>query len=128
MVQGREDGVAEGGFVRHSNSVCISISLESRACEKATSNARRRPGAFVPKCKADGTFEEKQCHSSTGYCWCVDARYGTELMGTKKGRGQGEVDCGMNKFMLNLGTYRFTSFFRLFACLLHKCSNLSEHV
>ena len=89
-------------FCHPSNSVCISISLESRACEKAITNARSLPGALVPKCKADGTFEEKQCHSSTGYCWRVDARYGTELMGTKKGPGQGEVDCGRNKLILSL--------------------------
>ena len=40
-------------------------------------------GAFMPKCKADGSFAEVQCHTSTGYCWCVDEegnkRNGTEV-------------------------------------------------
>ena len=76
----------------------MSISLGSRACETARSNARRLPGAFVPKCRSDGTFEQKQCHSSTGHCWCVDSAYGNEIKGSKKGPGEGEVVCGMNNF------------------------------
>ena len=64
-------------------------------CDKARSNAL--PGAFVPKCKADGSFEEKQCHSSTGYCWCVDSKTGTEIRGTRKPPGQ-DVTCGMYNF------------------------------
>ena len=54
------------------------------------------PGSFVPRCKSDGAYEKKQCHGSTGDCWCVDSTYGVEIQGTKKGRGQGEVNCGMN--------------------------------
>uniref|UniRef100_A0A673HWR1 SPARC-related modular calcium-binding protein 1-like n=1 Tax=Sinocyclocheilus rhinocerous TaxID=307959 RepID=A0A673HWR1_9TELE len=26
---------------------------------------------FVPECSADGRYRAVQCHSSTGYCWCV---------------------------------------------------------
>ena len=40
------------------------------------------PGRYIPQCKADGSFEEVQCHGSTGYCWCVDTR-GWEIKGTK---------------------------------------------
>ena len=40
------------------------------------------PGHFVPQCKADGSYEERQCLQSTGECWCVD-RNGNELPGTR---------------------------------------------
>ena len=46
---------------------------------------KRRPllGAFIPQCKDDGSYEEAQCHGSTGYCWCVDEdgnkKEGTEV-------------------------------------------------
>ena len=46
-------------------------------------------GAFKPQCKADGSYEEKQCHGSTGYCWCVESKTGKEIPGTKKGPGRG---------------------------------------
>ncbi|XP_034051094.1 SPARC-related modular calcium-binding protein 1 isoform X2 [Thalassophryne amazonica] len=26
---------------------------------------------FVPQCNEDGTFAQVQCHTLTGYCWCV---------------------------------------------------------
>ncbi|XP_065152182.1 SPARC-related modular calcium-binding protein 2 isoform X1 [Paramisgurnus dabryanus] len=29
------------------------------------------PQVFVPVCNPDGTYSEIQCHSYTGYCWCV---------------------------------------------------------
>lgn len=41
-----------------------------------------RPGRYIPQCKADGSFEEVQCHPSTGYCWCVNTQ-GWEIKGTK---------------------------------------------
>merc|ERR1712168_323874 len=63
------------------------------SCSALANTNRRRPGSFVPQCKSDGTFKEKQCHSSSGYCWCVDTRSGKEIRGTKKGPGQGEVNC-----------------------------------
>ncbi|XP_032811761.2 SPARC-related modular calcium-binding protein 1-like isoform X3 [Petromyzon marinus] len=33
----------------------------------------RKPqeGVFVPECNEDGTYAQVQCHSFTGYCWCV---------------------------------------------------------
>lgn len=40
----------------------------SQALEQA-----RRPqeSMFVPECNEDGTFAQVQCHTLTGYCWCV---------------------------------------------------------
>jgi len=28
-------------------------------------------GTYVPQCTNDGFYHPKQCHASTGYCWCV---------------------------------------------------------
>ena len=38
---------------------------------------------FVAGCKPDGSFESVQCHSKTGYCWCVN-KQGNELTGTRQ--------------------------------------------
>ena len=59
-----------------------------------------RIGRFVPQCKPDGSFENKQCHASTGQCWCVDNN-GNEWFGT---RTRGELNCNetgkcMNKLV-----------------------------
>ena len=51
-------------------------------------------GADRPECDADGTYKAKQCHSSTGYCWCVNPTTGKEIQGTKKAPADGEVKCG----------------------------------
>ncbi|XP_065054572.1 uncharacterized protein LOC135683288 isoform X1 [Rhopilema esculentum] len=40
-------------------------------------------GLYVPQCKENGDFEEMQCHSSTGYCWCVD-NHGHEIPKTSR--------------------------------------------
>lgn len=54
-------------------------------------------GAFVPSCKLNGDYEEKQCHGSTGFCWCVD-KLGNELPGT---RIRGGPDCiGFGKVLV----------------------------
>ena len=48
-------------------------------------------GGFMPSCHDDGTFHEKQCHGSTGHCWCVDP-----MTGAKKGESVGpggELTC-----------------------------------
>ncbi|XP_067335274.1 SPARC-related modular calcium-binding protein 1 isoform X2 [Channa argus] len=31
----------------------------------------RKPQEFIPECNEDGTFAQVQCHTLTGYCWCV---------------------------------------------------------
>ena len=51
------------------------------------------PGAFVPSCKDDGTYEEKQCDGSTGHCWCVDDN-GKEIDASGKRPGEGDTICG----------------------------------
>ena len=44
---------------------------------------RPPPGMSLPQCKPDGSWREKQCHESIGYCWCVDEN-GEEIPGTRK--------------------------------------------
>ncbi|XP_069656800.1 nidogen-1 isoform X3 [Haliaeetus albicilla] len=45
-----------------------------------------RVGHFIPQCDEHGNYLPTQCHSSSGYCWCVD-RDGNEIDGTKSGPG-----------------------------------------
>ncbi|XP_056419511.1 saxiphilin-like [Hyla sarda] len=54
----------------------------------------KRPmmGAFVPKCDDDGEYVPKQCHGSTGHCWCVN-KDGEEIEGSRAGPGKGPVIC-----------------------------------
>uniref|UniRef100_A0A8C4HZL2 Nidogen 2a (osteonidogen) n=1 Tax=Dicentrarchus labrax TaxID=13489 RepID=A0A8C4HZL2_DICLA len=49
-------------------------------------------GAFVPQCDANGQYTPRQCHGSTGHCWCVDSR-GQERPGTKTPPGTQPRDC-----------------------------------
>jgi hypothetical protein len=61
-------------------------------CKKQQLSAGRfgMLGAYTPQCKDDGSFKEKQCHGSTGYCWCVEVSTGKEIPNTRKGEGRGE--------------------------------------
>jgi len=61
--------------------------------EKATISNQFSVGGFIPKCKTDGSYEEKQCRGSTGFCWCVDSKSGKEIPDTRKGPGS-SVACG----------------------------------
>ncbi|MBN3298824.1 SMOC1 protein, partial [Amia calva] len=40
----------------------------SQALEQAK---RPQESIFVPECNDDGSFAQVQCHTLTGYCWCV---------------------------------------------------------
>jgi len=42
---------------------------------------------------SSGTFKAKQCHASTGYCWCADTEGGTKIAGTEKASWEGEPNC-----------------------------------
>ncbi|XP_067307983.1 SPARC-related modular calcium-binding protein 1-like isoform X2 [Pseudorasbora parva] len=37
---------------------------------------------FIPECSADGRYRSVQCHSGTGYCWCVRVDSGRPIPGT----------------------------------------------
>ena len=50
------------------------------------------PGAYIPQCTETGYYESMQCYGSIGACWCVTST-GEEILGTRMGPGEGEVDC-----------------------------------
>jgi len=49
------------------------------------------PGYASPRCKADGSYYDRQCLQTTGECWCVD-RNGNEIPGT---RSREKQDCSL---------------------------------
>ncbi|XP_055019138.1 nidogen-2 [Boleophthalmus pectinirostris] len=72
--------------------------VEQTHCEyhrdSVQSNSGGRPmiGAYVPQCDADGQYLPKQCHGSSGHCWCVDIN-GRERAGTRTPPGSPPIDC-----------------------------------
>ena len=67
------------------------VKAEKTKCQLAKEKAMTLPaiGRFMPSCKDDGSYNERQCHGSTGYCWCVDKK-GREWFGTRQ---RGALDC-----------------------------------
>ncbi|KAK3563522.1 hypothetical protein QTP86_030392 [Hemibagrus guttatus] len=67
-------------------------------CEQQRDNVQGTPGglplagAFVPQCDDEGNYWPRQCHSSTGHCWCVDSR-GQERVGTRTPHGTPLINC-----------------------------------
>lgn len=57
-------------------------------CQEERTRAEGPPGSlpidgtFVPSCDSKGGYQRKQCHTSTGECWCVD-KFGNEEAGTR---------------------------------------------
>ncbi|KAI0234924.1 hypothetical protein LSAT2_014685 [Lamellibrachia satsuma] len=61
-------------------------------CHVALSRSLGRIGEYVPQCTDDGKFSTIQFHASSGYSWCVNED-GVEMENTRKGPGEGPVDC-----------------------------------
>jgi len=65
--------------------------LQKHVAENVNINGRPVPppvGKFIPQCNINGTFQNKQCHGSTGMCWCVDQK------GNQKGQKvRGALTC-----------------------------------
>merc|ERR1719384_1244136 len=68
-------------------------------CHLKLAAVKAKVGAFMPRCEADGSFSSKQCHGSTGHCWCVYSS-GKKIPGTKVGPGK-SVDCSKGKSLAN---------------------------
>ena len=51
--------------------VCVSEALD---CLKTRHKhvTKLRIGTYIPQCDSAGNWESKQCHASSGYCFCVD--------------------------------------------------------
>ena len=72
------------------------FSLEGNCVSKRDAkDGKRLLGAFTLQCDDSGDYKKKQCHGSTGYCWCVNSKTGVEISGTKQ---RGLLDCGKNLF------------------------------
>ncbi|XP_068136532.1 saxiphilin-like isoform X2 [Hyperolius riggenbachi] len=67
--------------------------LKERQRVLGTGNAKPLIGAYAPQCDDKGNYTPKQCHPSTGQCWCVDA-HGAEISGTRTTAGQPPQTCG----------------------------------
>uniref|UniRef100_A0A8B9IWH3 Nidogen 1 n=1 Tax=Amazona collaria TaxID=241587 RepID=A0A8B9IWH3_9PSIT len=81
------------GF-RGDGSICYEV--EKTKCQHEREVALGSGGTFfpremgvrhiIPQCDEHGNYLPTQCHSSSGYCWCVD-RDGNEIDGTRSGPG-----------------------------------------
>lgn len=52
--------------------------------QQAISQSGHMIGMFIPRCTSSGHYEELQCHSGTGECWCVDRVDGLEMIGSRQ--------------------------------------------
>lgn len=50
--------------------LCIFFNLYSETSACFSARVTARPGSR-PVCRPDGTYAPIQCHTETGYCWCV---------------------------------------------------------
>ncbi|XP_075125694.1 saxiphilin-like [Leptodactylus fuscus] len=93
----RENGdEITGSRTRQADLTCGEHAQEKpclKARLKALSGGKPMPGAFVPDCDEKGSYRSKQCHGSTGYCWCVREN-GEEIPDSKTPPGQAELTCG----------------------------------
>ena len=72
-------------------SLCIFfLALTTCESQRVDYAANPLPGAFIPRCKANGNFEAEQCHGSV--CYCVN-RNGIRIPGTEANIGQGRPNC-----------------------------------
>lgn len=68
---------------------------------------------FIPKCNADGTFAEIQCHEPSQYCWCVSANDGKPLPGTSTKDGTPKCKGKKTFPAMELSASRISSLHRL---------------
>ena len=84
-------GKSVSGIKREKNSLNNCVFEPKGKCDLETFKCNTAlMGAFCPQCNEDGSFQAKQCHGSTGYCWCVeDTVTGGEREDTRAGPGKG---------------------------------------
>ncbi|XP_064528110.1 HLA class II histocompatibility antigen gamma chain isoform X1 [Pseudopipra pipra] len=58
-------------------------------CQAEANFGGVHPGRFHPQCDENGDYLPKQCHFSTGFCWCC-YKNGTKIEGTAT---RGKLDC-----------------------------------
>ena len=96
------------GYVRDYQGMCVSVDecfdfIGSSDCIqenlKASTSGPNMVGVFTPSCEPNGHFSPRQCHGSTGQCWCAE-RDGTEITGS---RIRGEPVCNRRNIYFKIG-------------------------
>ncbi|KAM6961382.1 zinc finger FYVE domain-containing protein 26-like isoform 4-T4 [Aplochiton taeniatus] len=66
-------GESGTGTKNDCDSIILScVSIADKGPTDAQELAKRpQESIFIPECNEDGTFAQVQCHTLTGYCWCV---------------------------------------------------------
>jgi len=77
----------------HHHPSCV-VHAELSSCESALLHVQQQNlvGSYMPQCEKNGQYSPKQCHGSTGHCWCVDSE-GHEIEGTRAGPGKPQPKC-----------------------------------
>ncbi|XP_037964325.2 proteoglycan Cow [Plutella xylostella] len=68
---------------------CGCLRRADRPCATLARQHPPQPGAYVPRCDAQGFYLPRQCHSALRVCWCVDT-HGQERPGS---RTRGKAHC-----------------------------------
>jgi len=84
-------GVQIASTVRDAQDVQINC-LDLPQCLQSLTSSSGLLGAYRPQCDSDGNYKSRQCHGSTGTCWCVDST-GTEILGTRGITASNSYDC-----------------------------------
>ncbi|XP_035679101.1 zonadhesin-like isoform X2 [Branchiostoma floridae] len=87
----RRQKCCSDGCVRICQNPAPTRDLETK-CQEQLQNTELMPGEFVKQCEEDGSFSTKQCHGSTGFCYCAHPQDGTIYRETGR-RGEMEHDC-----------------------------------
>ncbi|CAL1540354.1 unnamed protein product [Lymnaea stagnalis] len=64
-------------------SKCMSERREAAEAFKRNQHSE----VMIPECRDDGSYNQIQCHKSSGYCWCV-THDGRHISGTSTNKGQ----------------------------------------
>ena len=51
--------------------ILVAFAVAQQPCVEHLNRTPRLLGSYRPQCTKQGFYHPKQCHGSTGYCWCV---------------------------------------------------------
>uniref|UniRef100_A0A3B4WXS8 Thyroglobulin type-1 domain-containing protein n=1 Tax=Seriola lalandi dorsalis TaxID=1841481 RepID=A0A3B4WXS8_SERLL len=107
QIKGR-DTFAKDSFIRYKR--CLThhskIFKYPQTCERERASLLSQMHSawqeerFIPECTADGRYSPVQCHTATGYCWCVRVDSGRPLSGTS---ASGHSDLNMLLYSVPTG-------------------------
>ncbi|KAM5165100.1 saxiphilin-like [Mantella aurantiaca] len=79
-----QPGQTQATCERHDQTKCLK--------DRQKALAKKMIGGFVPQCDEKGNFKPRQCHGSTGYCWCTNAN-GEKIAATNTPPQQSPPTC-----------------------------------